>query len=133
MSSSGGGRKAGRGLPCDRKLRRNERITEQLEFKQVIGKGSIALTRQFKAYVLVDGGERRRVGFIAGKGVGNACRRNRAKRLLREAYRQLKPVMRPDGFRVVLVARRGIAECELREVEAELKGMLRNCQLLLTE
>jgi ribonuclease P protein component len=117
-------------LPCNRKLRRHERITEQREYKEVISGGSVAFGRRFKAYVLVNGASRRKAGFIAGKGVGNAVQRNRARRLLREAYRQLKPATRAEGFRVVFVAGRGIAAAGLRDVQAEMRGILKNCNLL---
>lgn len=42
-----------------------------------------------------------RLGFVAGKKVGNAVQRNRAKRRMREAARR---VDLPSGFDVVLVA-----------------------------
>lgn len=42
-----------------------------------------------------------RLGFVAGKKVGNAVQRNRAKRRMREAARR---VDLPSGFDIVLVA-----------------------------
>jgi ribonuclease P protein component len=130
MSSSGAEPRAGKGLPCNRKLRRHERITEQFEYKEVIEKGAAVAGRRFKAYVLVNGSASRKAGFIAGKGVGNACARNRARRLLREAYRHLKPETRSVGFRAVFIAGRGMAGARSSQVESEMKSMLRSCKLL---
>ncbi len=45
-----------------------------------------------------------RVGFVAGKALGNAVERNRAKRLLREAYRRNKDKIAP-GYDIVVIAR----------------------------
>jgi len=118
-------------LPCNRKLGRHERITEQVEYKEVITRGRILAGRRFKAYVLVNGAAMRKAGFIAGRSVGGACQRNRARRLLREAYRLLKPSSAPRGFRVVFVAGRGIVKSGLGDVEADMKGMLRSCDLLI--
>jgi ribonuclease P protein component len=110
-------------LPCDRRLRRDERITEQFEYKEVIGKGRVVGGRLFRTYLLTEPEAKRKAGFIAGKGVGNACQRNRARRLMREAYRQLKPDTTSHGFRVVFVARRGIAKAGFDHVCDEMKGL----------
>ena len=48
-----------------------------------------------------------RVAFVAGKGVGNAVRRNRAKRRLRAAMARMR--LR-DGLTYVVIARRGAAD-----------------------
>lgn len=45
-----------------------------------------------------------RVGIVAGKRIGNAVERNRAKRLLREVLR-LNRMRIADGFEIVLIAR----------------------------
>lgn len=120
-------------MPCDRRLRRHERITEQYEYRQVINKGTVLLGKRFRAYLLINGAGARRAGFIAGKGVGNACQRNRARRLLREAYRDLKPAAREKGFGVVFVARRGIAGAGLRDIAADMRKMLASSNLLAGE
>ena len=46
-----------------------------------------------------------RVGYTASKKVGNAIRRNRAKRRLREVVRQILPERGMDGHDYVLIAR----------------------------
>lgn len=48
-----------------------------------------------------------RVAFVAGKGIGNAVRRNRAKRRLRAAMARIR--LR-DGSTYVVIARRGAAD-----------------------
>lgn len=48
-----------------------------------------------------------RAGFVAGKGVGNAVRRNRAKRRLRAAMARVR--LR-DGSTYVVIARRGAVD-----------------------
>ncbi len=45
-----------------------------------------------------------RYGFITSKRLGNAVTRNRTRRLMREAVRQLHPQFQP-GFDIVIVAR----------------------------
>ena len=48
-----------------------------------------------------------RVGFTATKKIGNAVVRNRAKRRLRDAARQLLPELGVVGFDYVFIARQG--------------------------
>lgn len=53
-----------------------------------------------------------RFGLTASKKVGNAPKRNRARRRLREAARQLLPRLGLPGVDYVLVARAATAEAE---------------------
>ena len=65
-----------------------------------------------------------RVGVAAGKTVGVAVRRNRAKRLLREFYRLHKGAF-PKGTRTAIVVRKPPEGAVLSSVCAELLPALR--------
>jgi len=60
-----------------------------------------------------------RLGVTATKKIGNAVRRNRARRLVREAFRRLR-VQLPVGFDYVVVARQSILRCDARRLGPEL-------------
>lgn len=76
-----------------------------------------------------NGLERTRAGLLVSRRVGNAVKRNRARRLLREAARRWLPHVRP-GWDVVIIARSPLVESKLQSVEAALERMLRKGSLL---
>ncbi len=61
--------------------------------------------------------------MVASRRVGGAVERNRARRLLREAWRAAVPRVR-GGHVVVLVARRGIAGATANDLIEEVAGLL---------
>lgn len=63
-----------------------------------------------------------RVAVVAGKGVGGAVQRNRAKRRIRAALQELSDLMHP-GFDVVVVARKPVVEADYSALQAALKQL----------
>jgi ribonuclease P protein component len=70
-----------------------------------------------------------KVGVAAGRTVGTAVYRNRAKRLLREAMRPLIPNL-TSGLDLILIARPGLA-ASLEETRQALLTLLKRAQLLI--
>ena len=71
-----------------------------------------------------------KVGVTAGRTVGTAVYRNRAKRLLREAMRSLLPSITP-GIDLILIARPGLASASLEETRQALLTLLQRAQILI--
>lgn len=70
-----------------------------------------------------------RFAFSAGRRVGKAVVRNKAKRLMRESVRRLLPEVKL-GFDVLLIARAPIAGADFREVDNVVEQLLRRASLL---
>jgi ribonuclease P protein component len=75
---------------------------------------------------------RTRIAVSAGRAVGKANLRNRAKRLLREAVRPLLPQIK-SGWDLVLLARRPLPEARFENVQAALLQVLNNSHLLMDD
>lgn len=64
-----------------------------------------------------------KVAFVAGRRVGRAVLRNRARRIMRAAWRELAPTV-PDGYDVALVARGTIQGARSRDLVTEVDELL---------
>ena len=65
-----------------------------------------------------------RVGITTGKKVGNAVQRNRCRRIIREAFRQLYPMV-SGGWDVVFVARGRTGRCKSTDIARVMEDHLR--------
>jgi ribonuclease P protein component len=70
-----------------------------------------------------------RAAWITGKRVGSAVARNRARRLLREAWGAVAPAVR-DGYDLVMVARGPFEKAGAPELTAEIEELLRRAGLI---
>ncbi|MDE5937194.1 MAG: ribonuclease P protein component [Ruminococcus sp.] len=82
-------------------------LKDNKDFLSLYKKGRYIVSKYSVIYVKPNGRFFNRFGITAGKKIGNAVCRNRAKRLIRLAYRESEVDM-PIGIDIVIVARSGI-------------------------
>lgn len=91
-----------------------EILKDNRNFIALYKKGRYIASKYSVIYVMPNNRPYNRFGITASKKIGNAVCRNRAKRLIRLAYRQSE-VNLPIGIDIVIVARKPM--CEIKSDE----------------
>lgn len=105
---------------------RADRLRRTQDFQRVLADGA----RSVRGPVTVSatpGSAGLRVGFASGRRMGGAVSRNRARRLLREAWRAVlmsNPASAGRSFDVVIVARPGLLQASGEEIRSRLTDAL---------
>jgi ribonuclease P protein component len=110
-------------------VKRNFRLTKSTDYKRVRQYGKSHAHPLLVLVALPVEQSTTQLAVSAGRSVGNAVQRNRAKRLIREALRLHLPAIAP-GWHVLLIARRPIVEAAFSEVQAALLQLLHRAKLL---
>jgi len=113
-------------------VQRKFRLTRSEDFKRVRRSGK---SYAHPLLVLVAQGADEpvlRIGVTASRGIGTAVKRNRSKRLLREAIRTLIPSIM-TGWDILLIARPALLSSTVFEVREALLILLRRADLVLPQ
>jgi ribonuclease P protein component len=106
--------------PTDLRLPRGARITKGREVRRGFDHGRSAASGPVVVYAFDRGdGRPPRFALVVGRKWGDAVRRNRQRRLLREAFRTSRPEL-PAGFDLLLLPRAGLASLAMGDVRTAL-------------
>ena len=109
-------------------LKKHERLRRRKDFELAFRYGSRRHTKNFTIILKPNGLKFSRLGVTVGKKVGNAVKRNRVKRYLREFFRLHKHKL-PPSHDVVIIAKGDAATLAYQDVREELAAVLigNNC------
>ena len=110
-------------------MKRCFRLTGSTDFKRVRRSGKSYAHPLVVLYALKSEKSGLRVGVSAGLAVGNAVKRNRAKRLLRAAMNELLP-QTALGSDLLLIARSPLPNSDLQHTRAALSNLLARAGLV---
>ncbi len=105
----------------------DERLRKRAAVQAVFTRGERFSDRRLVLLVLAGETGRRRCAFAAGKKIGNAVQRNRARRRMREAYRQARGEFLV-GCDLVLLARQDAREGSFAELREGLGRLMQKAQ-----
>lgn len=110
-------------------MQRQFRLTRSEEFERVRRSGKSYVHPLVVLVVHPNEDARVRVGVAAGRAVGSAVKRNRAKRLMRAAMWPLLPSL-ASGWDLILIARPALASSSLVETRQAVWTVLRRAELI---
>lgn len=110
-------------------LSRRQRLVHSAQFAEGYRQGRKWVGKYMVLWLREGENASLRLGVVSSRKVGGAVQRNRARRRLREAFRQNRHHY-TGTVDVILVARRAIGEARAKEVETELNRLARRAGLL---
>ena len=104
-------------------------LTLNKEFKHAYYQGKSKATPFFVCYMVRGQAGKVRYGITTSKKIGNAVKRNRARRRIRELYRTNEARLAP-GYDIVVVARTRVIYGRYRDLERSFLQLMRKLELV---
>jgi ribonuclease P protein component len=99
------------------------RVRRRSEFQRVFDSGYRVSSRYFTLVLAPGGTPTTRLGVVASRKIGNAVRRNRAKRLIREMFRHLD--MPASAVDLIVIPRRELFDVPFSDLERDFRAAWR--------
>ena len=94
-------------------------IKSNRDFTYLFKKGESVVCYAFVCYIRPRRAGKNRLGIVTGKKVGNAVKRNRSRRIIREAFRLLEPIIKENTdkrYDFVFVARASTPSLKMQKI-----------------
>jgi len=103
------------------------RVRRRGEFTRVFESGVRASGRFLTVLMGPNRAGTPRLGIVASKKLGDAVHRNRAKRLIREVFRQALPLPAGQGVDLVVIPRRELFDAAYTSLQSDFRGAVKRC------
>lgn len=108
---------------------KKEVLRNRKDFGRIYGKGKSVGERYVVLFFIRNRLGYNRRAFLASKKVGNSVQRNRARRLIRQSWKNIEEKL-PEGYDFIIIARHSINGTKCPQVEESLRRALRRSGLL---
>jgi len=99
-------------------------LRRKSDFSLIYNKGKSVRESCIVIFVRKNGLLFNRIAFLASKKVGNSVKRNRARRLMKESYREIKEML-ADGYDLIFIARNTICDLKCADVKKSMESAIR--------
>lgn len=113
-------------MPSER-FTKARRVRRRGEFQRVFDLSLRAKGRFVTVLVAPNDAGTSRLGIVASRKLGDAVRRNRAKRLIREMFRHASLPPAGLGLDFVVIPRRELFDAAYSTLESDFRGTLKRC------
>jgi ribonuclease P protein component len=106
------------------RFEKSRRVRRRGDFQHAFDRGVRVHGRYMTVLMAATSGAHSRLGIVASKKLGGAVVRNRAKRLIREVFRNNQPHGAP-AVDILVIPRRELLTADYRDIESDFTGACR--------
>lgn len=103
---------------------KSKTLKQNKDFRRLYYRGKSKASSCIVTYVMKNHSGETVYGITTGKKIGNAVKRNRARRLIRAAFSELEHRLN-NSYDIVFVARTRTSQVKMQEVKAQMEEQLK--------
>lgn len=108
------------------------KLSGKIEFKKVFLEGKKIEGKNLVVFIIENNFKFNRSGLIVKKEIGNAVVRNKIKRRIKEAYRQINRKLF-QGYDIIIRAKKSVISSEYFELYSELENLFHKENILFSQ